>query len=91
MRTLLALIFLLGIGVGCGCESETWSGVVYPDATNLTRHFSVGDFDSLEDCRAAAVDRIHRMGASRTGDYECGLNCVPVGYAGMSQCERTEN
>lgn len=70
-----------------GCEQQ-WDGFVYPDRGNLTNHIGVGTFNSLEECRSAAVDRLERMNALYTGDYECGLNCDRSEFPMI--CEKTE-
>ena len=45
---------------------------MYPDRHNLMRSINLGEFTSLEDCRAAALDALERY---PDGDYECGKNC----------------
>ena len=58
-------------------RKEAWTGIVYPDAPDLSVFVVVGDFESLESCRDAIFDRISRMSNPSNVDYECGLNCTP--------------
>jgi hypothetical protein len=85
MRSLCLGLALIVVTAGCDFFQE-WEGVVYPDRSDLTRSVSVGKFQTLDDCRAAALAA---LGSNRQGDYECGLNCKPRG-GGISVCSRTE-
>lgn len=77
--------------LGSCSKADKWSAFAYPQATNLTDFLYLGDFESLESCRAAV--RAWRMGmssAQRT-DYECGKNCDGVPTLGQPvMCETTE-
>ena len=55
-----------------------WRGDVYPDRSNLNQSRFIGTFDSLDACREAALDALRQLGASDSGDYECGKNCKPL-------------
>lgn len=79
---MIAPLVLLG-----GCEEE-WDGHVYPDKSDLTHSEYIGRFQSLEECRDAALSRINRLPRPGRGDYECGLNCEP-GIGGILVCEET--
>ncbi len=70
-----------------GCKDE-WKGFVYPNKENLLVHRNVGNYSSLEDCRAAALNYLRDLDALETGDYECGKNCKPDDY-GMYICQDT--
>ena len=83
-RYLLPLIFL------AGCEADKWEGWVYPDRSNLAVDVQIGEFDSLEACRASAQNLMVRSGWQNSGDYECGLNCEYDSNYGLSVCEKTE-
>lgn len=67
----LGMAFALG---ACG-TSESWEGFAYPNRNDLTKHKSLGAFQSLEDCRNAARAALAELGVSDRGDYECGKNC----------------
>lgn len=73
-----------------GC-SDRWEGFVYPDKENLTKHFGIGEYETLEACRWAARTALlqHADRGLEQGDYECGLNCKPFGND-MKVCDKTE-
>ena len=71
-----------------GCFDEEWDGYVYPNKNDLTQHKYIGDFDNLEDCRAAALGWLNRNSSQSSGDYECGLNCEKSEYD-VDVCEKT--
>ena len=68
--------------------SETWEGYVYPNRNNLSNHVAVGTHQSLDECRAAAINTLNRVSSVSRGDYECGLNCKSNGS--LRVCKRTE-
>jgi len=68
-------------------KEERWEGYVYPNGGDLTVHQYVGKYETLEDCRSAAVDRLYSLNARDRGDYECGLNCESQGIINI--CEET--
>lgn len=55
--------------------TERWTGIVYPDKSNLTTFKNIGEFNSLELCRNEAVAFLRKNSAQYSGDFECGLNC----------------
>jgi hypothetical protein len=72
---------------GCG---ERWSGFVYPNRNDLTKHINIGDYKTLEECGRAARNNLQVMKAYE-GDYECGLNCKPMpNMPSVNLCEKTE-
>jgi hypothetical protein len=81
-------------GVGAlaltGCWRDTWESFAYPNRNDLTRHVALGEFSTLEACRAAATAYLRGALATDRGDYECGLNCKASGSGGPKVCERTE-
>ena len=83
-KYLLLLIFV------AGCTADKWEGWVYPDRTDLTIDVQIGEFDSLESCRASARNLMAQSGWQESGDYECGLNCEYRRKYGLSVCEKTE-
>ena len=87
MRILAVMLAVLWLS---GCAQDEWEGFVYPDADDLTIHQNIGVFDSLEDCRAAALSRLASVSSIERGDYECGLNCeTRSGMDGIKVCEQT--
>ena len=66
---------------------EEWTGIVYPNAPDLTEYQNIGVFESLESCRSFIVERMSDTNGHY--DFECGLNCEPWGND-MLKCERTE-
>lgn len=84
-------MFSLGV-IGCdGCwpfKSDRWSGFVYPDKSDLRQSTELGDFPTLEACRASCQSVLNRLPEPSDGDYECGLNCEPQG--GLYVCKETE-
>ena len=60
------------------CGENTWRADVYPDRNHLTESKFIGTFASLEACREAAKNALQEIGATDSGDYECGKNCKPM-------------
>ena len=89
LLTPLALL-IFGCSLG-GCQPDAWTGTIYPDGSNLARSITIGMFDSLESCRQACQSVLAQRGATADGEYECGLNCRPLGEYGVMICERTES
>ena len=83
-KYLMLLVFL------AGCTADRWEGWVYPDRTDLTVDVQIGEFDSLESCRASARNLMIQSGWQESGDYECGFNCEYHSRSGLSVCEKTE-
>jgi hypothetical protein len=66
-------------------------GFAYPDRNNLIEFRLVGYYDSLEQCRAAALAKLDELSSRSRGDYECGYRCKPSGSGSdVHICERTE-
>lgn len=73
-----------------GCTPDRWTGFAYPDKHNLAHHENLGDFESLQACRAGARARLGDTFPSGS-DYECGLNCeASRDLPGMNVCKVTE-
>lgn len=71
--------------------TESWTGVFYPDRSNLTIHEIVGEFESLESCRNFIIRKIDTLEEPNLSDWECGLNCKPFdGDPEMLLCAKTE-
>lgn len=80
--TIVASILVLS----AGC-SESWEGYAYPNKNDLGQHIALGQFSSLEECRAAAVDTLRRVSTERKGDYECARDCRDE--SGLRVCAET--
>ena len=91
MRNLKLLLLISSVVMLSSCFKEEWEGFVYPDKNNLTVHRNIGVYESLESCRAAALNALSQISAIEKGDYECGLNCENRSdMGGIKVCERTE-
>ncbi len=89
--SIFAILFLVGaLGWWLGWfKKDEWTAFVYPDASNLDRHFIAGKYPSFEDCQQAAIDALRAIpGAATGGDYECGNRCDSEKY-GMKVCKET--
>jgi len=78
----LTLVFLNGCG-------DSWKGWIYTDKTDLTHSISIGEFNTLEECRKSARDELSDHNALYSGDYECGLNCKYNSAMDINVCEDT--
>jgi len=73
-------------------KPEVWTGIVYPDASNLLIFERVGDFASLDTCLTTAITKVNSFAAPNSADYECGLNCKPSDFdPDRMICEETRN
>jgi hypothetical protein len=50
---------------------QKWKGYAYPDKNNLSKFIELGEFKSEDECNAAAVSTLRRLGSLSAGDYEC--------------------
>ena len=97
MRRLAFLPVVLGAflapAIAACADADNWRGDVYPDGSDLTRSIHIGNYESLEACRAAAQAKLRELGATEAGDYECGLNCRPMfpelGDESVQVCKET--
>jgi len=69
-----AILIILGI-FGIKSFSDSWTGIVYPDKSNLSNFKNIGEFRSLEECRNESIYFLRRNSDQYVGDFECGLNC----------------
>ena len=76
-KLVIAVLLILGIFVLKKC-TDRWTGIVYPDKSNLSIFKKIGEFNSLEVCRNEAVSVLRRISSQYSGDFECGLNCKGV-------------
>lgn len=70
----IAIVVILAI-VGLKKCTDSWTGIVYPDKSNLSNFKNIGEFKSLDECRNEAIYFLRRISAQSSGDFECGLNC----------------
>lgn len=90
MRNLKIPFLILLVLVLSSCFKEEWEGFVYPNKDDLTVHRNIGVYESLEGCRAAALNTLSQISSIEKGDYECGLNCESrSGMGGIKVCEKT--
>ncbi len=74
LRIIGILLFVLLVS---GCEQPTWDAFVYPDANDLFQYDNIGEFKSLEECRAAAKKELKRIHAEEPrGLFQCGEDCI---------------
>ena len=67
-----------------------WKGFIYPDRSNLLHDIPIGDFETLEACRASSAARLLEANATEIGDYECGYLCNRRrGIADIWLCKET--
>jgi hypothetical protein len=55
--------------------TDRWTGIIYPEKSNLANFKNIGEFKSLEQCRNESISVLHKIAAQYIGDFECGLNC----------------
>jgi hypothetical protein len=80
-----ALSFLTSLFGG-----DAWQGFVYPNKNDLSFHLEIGQFDTLEQCRASAASIASAAGWGSQATWECGLNChPPVSEDDFWICEET--
>ena len=90
MRNTKIALLISSIILLSSCSKDEWEGFVYPDKNNLTIHKNIGVFDSLENCRAEALNTLSQISSIQRGDYECGLNCQARNeHGGIKVCEKT--
>lgn len=74
-----------------GCSGESWTAFVYPDPRNVLQQVELGQYPSLDECRAASRAALARADPEADGTYVCGLGCRErAGVSGPFMCERTE-
>jgi len=68
-----------------------WMAVFYPRANEtLLDYRYLGNFDTLNDCRAVALDAQSRSPVPGNTDYECGFKCkIKPGWT-VYTCDKTE-
>lgn len=84
-RTVFFFVAFVPLLSGC---SDRWDGFVYPNKNNLSEHVNIGEFNTLQACRDAALSALASMRGS--GDYECGLDCDDGRkMGGIKVCKKT--
>ena len=84
----IAAAVAIGIAANQYEPPGSWSVFVYPDRDNLLTDIKLGAFDSLEECRDAAISKIEQVSSITRADYECGYECDGGTSGGL--CEKTE-
>ena len=91
----LARSLALGLAAAAACSGEpTWRGWVYPDRNDLSQSIPLGEFESLESCRASAVAVMAKLPVGTEEeplepDYECGRDCRTHSEFAVNVCEET--
>lgn len=69
---------------------DEWSGFVYPNKDDLSRHLEIGPYPTIDACRSASLRALSTT-FTPPGDYECGLNCrEDPQHGGIKVCKVTE-
>lgn len=84
---LLALFAAALALAGCDDRPRTWTAYVYPSVERMDRVVAMGGFKDFDSCQVAAIDALHRAGATYTGDYVCGYRCGFRAEYGMEICK----
>jgi len=87
IRSKLLLLLLVTPVLMGGCVRDHWYAFVYPNRYDLNNYRYLGEFESLPECRGAAVMQLSRTNRLERGDYECGLNCSTQGGLRVRVCE----
>jgi hypothetical protein len=69
-----AILVILAV-LGFKKSTDSWTGIVYPDRSNLSNFKNIGEFKSLDECRSKSIYFLREISAQSSGDFECGLNC----------------
>lgn len=80
MKILFFALLSAFLFTGCFGENEAnsegvWNSFIYPDKTNNKRSMEFGQFETLEACTKASVQKLADLGLTQRGYIECGLNC----------------
>lgn len=78
----VAILLILAV-FGIDKYTDSWTGIVYPDKSNLSNFKKIGEFKSLDECRNESIYFLRKISAQYSGDFECGLNCKGL------TCEKT--
>jgi len=77
------LILVILVIVSLKKYTDSWTGIIYPDKSDLSNFKNIGEFKTLEECRNESIHFLRGISAQYSGDFECGLNC------NGSTCEET--
>ena len=77
-KRFLIVIIVIGALFALKKYTDQWTGIIYPDKSNLSNFKNIGEFKSLEQCRNEAISVLYKIVAEHKGDFECGLNCKGV-------------
>jgi hypothetical protein len=99
LRSIRALFIGVAAPFAVACEQHQWEGIVYPKTGQPPFDLVIGNFRTLEECRAAAKAILSKTTpeAGSTPEYECGRDCeitaespsTSLGMAAMRVCEET--
>jgi len=70
----LSLLLLTGC-FGSGSKEQKWTSFIYPDKSNQKRSMKFAEFNSLQECKDASINRLKNLDLSQRGFFKCGLNC----------------
>ena len=89
---LVRVILIMVVLILSGCKQPTYDGFIYPDSQDLFEYTNIGEFPSLEECRAASKAELKRLHSEEPkGTYQCGKDCIsPSGYHTVSACKSLE-
>jgi len=74
-NTIWIAIFTIAVLLALKKCTDSWTGIVYPDRSNLSNFKNMGEFKSLDEYRNESIYFLRRISAQYSGDFECGLNC----------------
>ncbi len=61
--------------LGSCSDGREWQGWVYPDSENDSVGISLAGFETLDQCREAAVGMLNALPDPAKASYECGRQC----------------
>jgi hypothetical protein len=84
----LATIFLL---MGCVTREAGWTGWVYPSTQGERYSIRLTGFDTFEQCRKAATEKLRQFDQPENGTFECGYGCRRDERVGTDVCMVVKN
>ena len=74
-KTLIRTLLLIPVVFVNGCFSKGWEAFIHADKNNWDETIVIGFFETLYECRAAAIIKLKEVSSVEAGDFECGYNC----------------
>ena len=74
-KKILIVILVFASLIALNKCTDSWTGIVYPDRSNLSNFKNIGEFKSIDECRNELIYFLRKISAQSSGDFECGLNC----------------